>query len=103
VGLDRNAALAFKVHGVKDLFPGFPFGDGSGEVQKAIGKGRFAMVDMGDDAEIANALDRVVQKTRSFRQDGSAVPRLFMISILATRIKGPKPEKEVKAIGGIFL
>ena len=52
VALDGDAALFFQIHIVEHL----PFGhfDGRSALKQAVGKGAFAVVDMGDDAEVAD-------------------------------------------------
>jgi len=53
-GFDGDAALAFEVHGVEDLFGHLARGNGAGELEEAVGEGGFAVVDVGDDAEVAD-------------------------------------------------
>ena len=53
-GLDGDAALAFQVHVVEHLVLKFAFGDGAGAHEQAIGERALAVVDVGDDGEIAN-------------------------------------------------
>ena len=55
VGLDSDAALAFEVHGVEDLLAHLAPAEGGGEFQHAVGQGGFAVVDVGDDAEVTGA------------------------------------------------
>jgi hypothetical protein len=52
--LDRDAALALQLHVVEELLLHVAGGDGAGVLQQAIGQGGFAVVDMGNDAEIAD-------------------------------------------------
>jgi hypothetical protein len=52
-GLDRDAALAFEVHGVEHLLAHLAGGDGAGDLEEAVGECGLAVVDVGDDAEIA--------------------------------------------------
>jgi hypothetical protein len=56
VELDRDAPLPLQVHRIQDLFPHAPPLDGLGGLEQAIGKGGLAVVDVGDDAEIADEL-----------------------------------------------
>ena len=56
MGLDGDAAFAFEVHIVEQLGLHIAVGDGPGKLQDAVGQGRFAVVDMGDDGEISNAV-----------------------------------------------
>ena len=55
VGLDGDAALAFEVHGVEDLLAHLSPAESGREFQHPIGQGGFAVVDVGDDAEVAGA------------------------------------------------
>ena len=55
-GLDRDAALAFEVHVVERLFAHLALLDGAGQFQQSIGQRAFAVVDMGDDREVADML-----------------------------------------------
>ena len=56
VALDGDAALTLEIHVVEHLVNEFLLADGLGEFKKTIGQGRFAMVDMGDNAEIPDVL-----------------------------------------------
>ena len=54
VGLDGDAAFALEVHGVEDLSLHFARGQRSGEFQQAVGERGFAVIDVGDDREVAD-------------------------------------------------
>jgi hypothetical protein len=54
LGLDSDAPFAFEVHRVEQLCPHLALGDGVGELEDAIGQGRLAVVDVGDDREVAD-------------------------------------------------
>ena len=54
VGLDGDAAFALEVHSVEDLGLHFARGERAGELEEAIGEGGFAMIDVGDDGEVAD-------------------------------------------------
>ena len=56
VTLDRDTALTFQVHVVENLRLQILFGDGLGELQESIRQGALTVVDMGDDAKIADVL-----------------------------------------------
>ena len=53
--LDGDALLALQIHRIEELRDHLPLADGPGPLQEPIGQGRFPMVDMGDDAEVADA------------------------------------------------
>ena len=57
VGFDRDAALALEVHGVQELLLRLPFLDRPSGLQQTVGKRGLAVVDVGDDAEVARVLD----------------------------------------------
>ncbi|CAH0326311.1 hypothetical protein SRABI128_05263 [Microbacterium sp. Bi128] len=52
--LDRDAALALDVHAVEVLRAHVAVGDDAGDLQHAVGQRRLAVVDVGDDAEVAD-------------------------------------------------
>ena len=54
VALDGDATLALKVHVVEHLVDEFLVVKRVGQFQEAVGQGRFAVVDMSDDAEISD-------------------------------------------------
>ncbi len=51
---DRDAALALDVHRVEELLLHVPPLHGSGEFQKPVGERGLAVINMGDDAKIAD-------------------------------------------------
>ncbi len=54
LGLDGDAALALDVHVIKDLLAHLALGQPAGRLDQPVGQRRLAMVDMGDDGEIAD-------------------------------------------------
>ncbi len=54
--LDRDALLALEVHGVEDLARHLPGIDRVGELEEAVGERGLAVIDVGDDREVAQAL-----------------------------------------------
>jgi hypothetical protein len=52
--LDRDAALALQIHGVEQLGTHRPRVDGLGELQDPVRQRRLAVVDVGDDREVAD-------------------------------------------------
>ena len=69
---DGDAALAFQVHVIEHLVVELAFGDGAGAHQQAIGKRALAVVNVGDDGEIAN-LHYGSSLGREFEKLGKAV------------------------------
>ena len=57
VGFDGDAALAFEVHGVEELLLSLAFLNRPGGLQQTVGERGLAVVDVGDDAEVARVLD----------------------------------------------
>ena len=53
-GFDGDAALAFEIHVVEDLILHLAFGDGAGVLKQSIGERAFAVIDVSDDAEVAD-------------------------------------------------
>ena len=53
VGLDGDAAFALEIHGIEDLSLHFAACHGAGELKQAVAQRRLAMVDVGNDGEIA--------------------------------------------------
>src|SRR2546428_7313815 len=71
--LDRDAALALQVHRVEHLLAHVTTGDGVRELEDAIGQGRFPMVDVGDDREVADSvLSHVRRALESLSQTNNA-------------------------------
>ena len=56
--LDRDPALFLDVHIIKDLRRHLAFGQPAGELDQPVGERRFPMIDMGDNAEIADMRER---------------------------------------------
>jgi hypothetical protein len=65
MALDGDAALLLEVHRVKVLVGHHPLLDGVGVLQQAVGQRGLAVVDVGDDAEIAG--ERYVHRCREKR------------------------------------
>ena len=55
--LDGDAALALDVHGIEHLLLHLALLQPAGELDQPVGEGRLAVVDMGDDGEIADVAD----------------------------------------------
>ena len=54
--LDGDAALSFEVHAVEQLLNHFTLINCAGLLHEAVGERGFAMIYMGDDAEVADVL-----------------------------------------------
>ena len=57
--LDGDAALALDVHRIEHLLDHLALGHGSGLLDEPVGERRLAVVDMGDDGEVADIVYRV--------------------------------------------
>ena len=70
LGLDRNAALFFKIHRIEDLLLHFPVTQTAAALNQPIGKRGLAVINVGDDGEVANPLHgiRPVGAERSGRR-----------------------------------
>ena len=55
--LDGDAALALDVHRVEDLLLHLPVGDVAAQLDQPVGQRRLAVVDVGDDREVADQAD----------------------------------------------
>jgi hypothetical protein len=53
LGLDGNSPFPFDIQGVKNLLLHFPVRQSTAQLNKAIRYGGFAMINMGNDREIA--------------------------------------------------
>ncbi len=57
--LDGDAALALDVHRIEHLLDHVALRHGSGLLDEAVGERRLAVVDMGDDGEVADVVERM--------------------------------------------
>ena len=55
--LDGDAALALDIHGIEHLLDHLALGQAPGELDQPVGQRRLAVVDMGDDREVADVFD----------------------------------------------
>jgi len=69
VRLDRDPTLPLEVHGVEDLVAELPVFHRPAALDEAVGERRFAVIDVGDDAEVA---DVVHGRGASFPPDADA-------------------------------
>src|SRR5207253_5416498 len=72
VGLDRDAALALEVHRVQHLVDGLLGVHGAGEREEAVRQRRLAVIDVGNDGEVADPSQR--HRLRIARQRTARVP-----------------------------
>ena len=79
---DGDAPFPFQIHRVQDLVGHFALCQCSGPFQKAVGQGRFAVVDMRDDGKIANMALIVQHYSSSIhsRIEPLNIPRRFQDS-----------------------
>ena len=54
LGLDGDAAFTLEIHRIQHLFRHLAITQATADLDKAIGNGRFTMINMGNDGEIAN-------------------------------------------------
>ena len=54
MAFDGNATFLLQVHVVEDLVLHFALRNGVGGLEQTVGESAFAVVDMGDDAEVAD-------------------------------------------------
>ena len=88
LGLDRDPALALEVHRVEHLRLHFLRVDGAGDLEDAVGQGRLAVVDVGDDREVADAgpsAGGVWRRRRARGRAGSVAQALREVSSGARR------------------
>jgi hypothetical protein len=58
MALDGDAALALEIHGVEYLLAHLLVGERTGVLQQTVGERRLTVVDVRDDAKVANAFLR---------------------------------------------
>ena len=75
-GLDRDPLLALEIHRVEDLAHHVPAFDGMGQLEQPVGQGRLAVVDVGDDREVAESLLRDRHEAGVYRPDAGGPGRL---------------------------
>ena len=54
IRLDGDAALALELHRIEDLVDHLAVGNSTAELDQTVGQCRLAVVDMGDDGEVAD-------------------------------------------------
>ena len=82
--LNCDAPFSLQVHVIQHLLLKIPLGNGMRKLKQSVGKGRFAMINVCDDTEIAYIFHRCKYTTLS----GSLCPELqVMMKILHSRKK----------------
>ena len=71
VALDGDASLALQIHVVQRLLLQFAVGNGSRGLEEPIGQGALPVVDVGDDAEVADVLHGSKFRRSHVPKDGS--------------------------------
>ena len=56
LGLDRDTAFAFDIHAVEHLLAHLTLRQGPGELDQAVGEGRFAVIDVCNNTEVSNEI-----------------------------------------------
>ena len=77
LGLDRDPALALELHRVEQLGAHEPRVDRLGQLEDAIGQRRLAVVDVGDDREVADVggVGRAIERPTQDRSADPVAPR----------------------------
>ena len=76
VGLDGDSALTLDVHRVEDLVPEVTIRHPATELNQPVGKGRLAVVDVGDDAKAPDVIQKFLQIRRRLRIIAENSPRI---------------------------
>jgi hypothetical protein len=87
VGLDRDAALLLQVHRVEHLVHRLLGVHGAGQRQETVGQRGFAVVDVGDDGEIADQLDGHPAKNTTALRGPRALVALTTRGVAAGRLE----------------
>ncbi len=72
-GFDGDAALALEIHRIEDLRLHLAGLESAALLNEAIGQGRFTVINMGNDREIADILHQVLQGLDNLRLYRAAV------------------------------
>ena len=99
LALDRDAALPLDVHVVQDLVVELPFGDQTRALDEPVGERRLAVVDVRDDAEVADfrgfqgpgVYRERARACNAPRADGAALTGLLPPRSLASVSIGARP------------
>ena len=70
MALDSDSAFAFKVHIVENLGFHVFLADGMSVFEQTVGKGRFAVVNMCNDAEVANIFHLCINFLQNYEKKG---------------------------------
>jgi hypothetical protein len=86
MGLDGDAALALEIHVVQQLVALVALGHGARQLQQPVGQRRLAVVDVRDDAEIAD--ERQVVRRTGRRRRGATGRRFVGVFLVEFRCHG---------------
>ncbi len=75
--LDGDAALALDIHRIEHLLLHLALLEPASGLDQAVGQRRFAVVDMGDDGEIADVIERKSHTATLRRAEGRGPKRAF--------------------------
>src|SRR5699024_989377 len=64
LGLNRNATLFLDVHRIQNLGRHLAVGQATTALDQAVSQGRFAMIDVGNNREMADVIHKPVKKQR---------------------------------------
>jgi hypothetical protein len=59
LGFDRDAALTLDIHGIEHLLHHVALGQRAGRLDETVCQRRLAVVDVGDNGEVADVFDRM--------------------------------------------
>ena len=77
LGLDGDAPLALEIHRVEHLVAHLPLGHRLGDLEDAVGQRRLAVVDVGDDREVADSRER--HRSRLLAPPGQQAPHRLQL------------------------
>ena len=99
VQLDRDAALALEVERVEHLSLHFALLQHPRGLDQPVGEGRFSVVDVRDDAEVANVLELQMGSRIFLREVRGREPRNITVN---PRAPGGEKKKEGRSSGPLF-
>ena len=93
--LDRDAALALEVHRVEHLRFHLARLQRAGQLEKAVGERRLAVIDVRDDREIADAAVGPLAMRGAMRRRLARFERHVALRILGADVVGARPNQPV--------